>query len=235
MGKVDAECPKQNYIKACRRPRTSIATISGRSPSKTLWVVTPHDSSYDEGVQSVFHLRFAAGRTITKNSFNGISPPAPSRDTAAIQERPTNLKTWNLWKSALAMLVHTRKVCVLLRPLGDWLHDHQHLKRQWPALYHATLCQVFVAVSPTIYLVCPPQRQNSANFYETDQHSTYIPEDSVPFDITQENNVLKKSRTWSIMPAAPSEEESMSSWRCSLARTMAKGPSSPYLTDDHTP
>jgi hypothetical protein len=49
-------------------------------------------------------------------------------------------------------------------------YDHQHLKRRWPALYHATLHQVFLAVSPTIYLVCP-QYLDSANFYD---NTTFI-------------------------------------------------------------
>jgi hypothetical protein len=137
----------------------------------------------------------ASGRAISKDYFDGVLSTIQSRDIAAVQERPVALKIWNLWKRALTILVHNRKDRILCQPLGAWLYQHCYLKRQWPALYSAgnfrNPTRVYLSVSRTVYIVCP-QCPDSANFYETDQHTTAIPADSVPVDIVRKNNVIQK-------------------------------------------
>jgi hypothetical protein len=58
----------------------------------------------------------ASGRAISKDYFDGVLSTIQSRDSAAVQERPVALKTWNLWKRALTILVHNRKDRILRQP-----------------------------------------------------------------------------------------------------------------------
>jgi hypothetical protein len=117
--------------------------------------------------------------------------------------------------------VHNRKDLILRQPLGAWLHQHCHLKRQWPALYSAgnlrSSPRIFPSVSRTVYLVCP-QCPASANFYETDQHTAAaIPADSIPVDIlVRENNVIRKRRTSPLWSVDTPVEEGLAPWKCSL-------------------
>jgi hypothetical protein len=162
----------------------------------------------------------ASGRAISsKDYFDGVLSTIQSRDIAAVQERPVALKTWSLWKRALTILVHNCKDRILGQPLGVWLHQHCHLKQQWPALYSAgnigNPTRIFLSVSRTVYIVCA-QCPDLANFYETDQHTTAIPADSVPVDIVRENNVIQKRRTWPVWSVDPLVVEGLAPWKRNL-------------------
>jgi ribonuclease HI len=70
-------------------------------------------------------------------------------------------------------------------------------------------------VSRTVYIVCP-QCPDSANFYETDQHTTAIPADSVPVDIVRENNVIQKRLTRPVWSVEPLVVEGLAPWKRNL-------------------